>query len=184
MHRFRRLNISIIVFWFKRFNYFNYRLIISYWPTSTWSRSVASTVLIRSPPLESLIRIVTNTAVYFQCIWRLFQHPEDCFYQWKQYLANSWHIFVCSRAQHTHTISFLITAQYHYHDIACTVLQFKSIWSSIIFFRLGTALFFWFLKSEPWCEEVTAVDISIVQQQEQDLHSNEPKKKGREDVCN
>lgn len=183
MHRFRSLNLSIIVFWFKIFNYFNYWLIISFWPSFTWSRSAASTVFIRNAPLESLVRIVMNTVVFCQCIWRLFQHPEDCFYKWKQYSVNSWHIFVCSRAQQTHTIGFLIAAQYYYHHIACTVLQFKSILSSIIFFRLGTALFFWFLKSEPWCEEVRAVDISIVQQQEQDLHSNEPKK-GREEVCN
>lgn len=132
MHRFRRLNLSIIVFWFQLFNYFNYRLIISYWPSSTWSRSVASTVFIRSAPLERLMRIVTNTVVSFQCVWRLFQHPEDCFYKWKQYSVNSWHIFVYSRAQHTHTIGFLIAAQYYYHHIACTVLQFKSILSSII----------------------------------------------------
>lgn len=118
MHRFRRLNLSIIVFWFELFNYFNYWLIISCWPSSTWSRSAASTVFIRSAPLESLIRIVMNTVVFFQCIWRLFQHPEDCFYKWKQYSVNSWHLFVCSRAQHTHIIDFLIAAQYYYHHIS------------------------------------------------------------------
>lgn len=75
VQRFRRLNLSIIVLWFKLFNYFKYWLsnfLLTYFVLK--QICCQHCIFIRRAPFEGSVRMVMNIPGFFQSIWRLLQY--------------------------------------------------------------------------------------------------------------
>lgn len=81
VQRFRRLNLSVIVLWFKLFNYFKYWLsnfLLTYFLLKQICCQLC--VFIRRAPFQDSVRMVMNIAGFFQSIWRLLQYAGQIFF--------------------------------------------------------------------------------------------------------